>query len=251
MKSFEELMSKKSWQCLVPASLILYMVIFRPTFSQLAIAAVVDRISSEVFLKVASQKFMNKYKQLKRWFPQFSIGEFRKISSESRSANLEILSQIPNKWTRYVIFWDYVRFLPTFLIMIFYWDHSISNEMQALKVGIVYCFINIGLIGLMGFETNQWILASVSELAEDPTWRDQVRQFLKSKSPVDVLRWEPWVLSIIAFYMLAMQALLLSEAESFKEIGLGVTLPVISGSLIGSRVWYLSRQISTIGRRYI
>lgn len=254
IRNFTHFVSPMSWFFQIAAMCMAIPIIFKPTLYEFFIACVVvDSLAFLVILKLIAVAFDKTYPESVKFFYGIDHNWFAKLSADDRVRLIEDMMRFPKRYAKFCYFTSFIKATPTYLVIIFYWKHDISNLMQfSLTLGgSVICYFYF--YGVTFFGAHQKISRWIEELHSKFNLTREFELVQIPEKPDSTQFQEIFVQIFIVIFVLVLQGVIVFAQQYTGPMDLAFKLSVIGimGLMLFTRIWYMGRQVLMKGLVHI
>jgi signal transduction histidine kinase len=241
-KAFVKLLSPTSQLILMLGFSPIILVVFRPTVWEFLVFVVVDSLALALTRIPDRPLFRAIFPEMRIFFPEFDLDACRHYSVEQKSQLFHSLVRFPQRRALFCLIFSYVKTLPALTIVVLYWKHSISNELQTARALAVFSLMFFYFYGCMYFELHQRVSNVLVKLHEEQDWTDVFRQ-VASPFPTKTFDISQYiaVAAIWAFMAVGQALLLFGAATSPLRTATEIVVVSFGGLVLFTRLWFLER----------
>jgi signal transduction histidine kinase len=244
MKRFEDIISPFSWSIFYIGFLPMFIVLFHPSLLEYAVLFGVDYAALTVTRLLDRRMFLWLYPDSVLYFLEGNIPKLAQCTTEDKKALLQSMIRFPSRRALYCGVVSFFKVIPAAFVIVFYWQHSSSNGLQALKFFSVVCVMSFYFYGTIFIENQILVSRKIAEFHKRYDWADAFKTISIPAMREEFGLKEASALFSIWIFMLWLQALLISSDAGREGYPLSLQVGVVgfAGMIMISRVWYLSRR---------
>lgn len=244
MNRFEQIISPFSWIVLNAAFTSMFVIVFSPTWLELLVALSLDFVALQMARRVDKWLFIRIYPDSVPYFLETEFPEMKSANLNERLSIFHSMIRYPARRAFYSVVLSYLKGIPAYCVVIFYWKHDVSNLLQFLKlVGLIH-IVYAYFYGAIFIENHGLISEKIKSFHALYDWTAVFQHaevpFYKSEFEIQE------VVSFIAIwiFILLLQVILLFTDNTQKHPWLFVQWTVVTLASFGlfSRLWYLNRK---------
>lgn len=133
IKRPSDLVSPLSWIIIIVCFSGIIVVILRPSPLELLVLFVVDIVAVEVFKFLQARFLLPLFPSLSLFFLEKKENEIAQYSESENIRLFEKMLVFPSHFSIYCFLCSFLKTIPAFAIMVFYWKHDCSHLVQFLK----------------------------------------------------------------------------------------------------------------------
>jgi hypothetical protein len=237
-------LSPVSWICALLAALIPFIVLLRPSLTEFIVLMIVDSSVLFVTKPIESTLFLNFYPETKYYLRKTDEQAIANFSLDQKISLYQSFVLFPKRRARFCHIGSFIKVIPAYLVMTFYWEHEISNLAQfSLVVGI--SLVNLWFFYAAVFlEAHIYLSDLIRDLHEKFDFSDVFSQAEPQYSKYDFLFQEVMNLLLIITFTLSLQSFVILSGSYRNKIELAIKLVCIGfiGTCLFIRIWQLSRK---------
>jgi signal transduction histidine kinase len=244
MKKFNELISRFSWIIVMLGFLPLYVTIFHPSILGFILAHVVDQLVVPVASYADEKLFLKRFPGSAIFLDELPPAKMKTLSLSERLNLFHEMVAYPGRRSLQLALTSFIKVIPGALVIVFFWQHSCTNLVQALKVAGVLVLVFSYFYGASFLENHILISKKIAEYHREYDWS---RVFSQAKIPYSRSEFEfqeKLILGCIWIFTLMLQLILMTVDHPESRTSLIIQVAVVNacGLLLLSRIWYLSRK---------
>lgn len=219
------------------------LAVLRPSVLEFIFMFLVDGIVIFINQKIEGKIFQKLYPDTRSYFDGLDLNSLKTKSLETHINLFQSFSVFPKRRALYCALWAYVKLIPAMVIMVFLWEHQISNWQQfALVFGL--CSINIVYFyGAIFIESHIFLSDLIKKIHAELNWEQVFKKAKVSNLTSEFEVQEGLTLLAMVLFMLAVQwAIITSEKFSGLNLNAMVALAGAVALTLFAHLWHLGRQ---------
>lgn len=245
MKHLKESISPTSWMFHSLVLIAVFLVLLRPSVKEFLIFAGVDYISYLFFAKLLDAGVLYWHLPESRWFfDGLSEERFASFGIDQQKRCVQAMFRYPYRRAVHGFLISIFKVSPAVFVMVFVWEHAISNQAQFALIATVAFFSMTYFADAIYIESHIFLSNTLRTLHE----RLDLRR-LFSELDLGYPRREFEIHDLLAlicmiFFMIALQIVLVLNREHDSQAELVFKLATVSvvAVILYSRAWYLNRR---------
>lgn len=251
LKSLPNSISSISWMFVAICVFSTVTFILHPTVSEFLIMVLVDTVAYTLNHPFEIRLFQWIFPDTKIYFNSLDNKEIESLSTSEKVALFESFCKFPMRRAIFGYFESYIKGIPAFCIVVFYWKHSVSNmEQLGLMAGIIlmnYCYF----FGAVFLESHIFVSNQIAYLHEKYDFSEVFQKAPLSYSKREFEIQETLAIAAVAFFALVLQGVVIHSSTSQAELLVKLLVVTIAAIILFSRLWYLSRTLFVGGLEYL
>lgn len=242
---------KKLSECAAPVNFLVFAilgfiplyVLFRPSLGEYFLMIGIDVLMILLVRPYEGKIMQALYPETRLYFDGVKDEEVGQLSFSSKIALLDSVFKFPKARARYAFFASFVKVIPTIIVVVFVWEHEISNWLQFWSFMGVLCINFSYFYGLVFIEAHRYLSKWIKKLHEEFDWSDVFREV-----NIPQLRSEfefQGILSLgaISIMMLVLQWFVISNGHYSGPLDLAVKMNLIGlfAIIVGGHLVVLAR----------
>lgn len=240
---FRPLMAREGWIFFVLGILPILFLIFKPSLWEFFVFNIVDTLALFALGLTEKQLFLYFFPGCKKFFPLFHVKDVGALDLEASKRLFKDLVQFPRNRSLYVMLTSYLKMIPAFLVILFYWKSDRPVLLQGLILFAIVTLTYTYFYGAIFVEQHQTVSRAIAAIHKRFDWEQVFRTVEIGSARIDFHFQESVALGAIAISMAAAQAgvVFASHHEEPWLVALKVLVACASGCLLFGRVWYAAR----------
>jgi hypothetical protein len=141
MKKLSDCISPFSWLGIHIATFFPFVFLFSPSVKELIVVFAIDTLCFVINRPLEARVFKSLYPDSVYYFDGIENLE-PNFSEEGKTRLLKSLVEFPQKRASFTYFGSFLKIMPAIGVVVFYWQHEISNAMQ-FALSICTCLITM------------------------------------------------------------------------------------------------------------
>lgn len=250
MKNLAQILSPSGWLFVYAGTLMPVYIIFSPTLKEFIAMYLVDLLAYVIYSKLFDQKLIEKISPYTRFlYKTIAWSELEKLDENQKIHFYEQLTAIPLKRAIGCYVVSFIKAIPAFMVIVFYWHHSISHWEQLIRAFLMTMVTWCYFYGAVYIESHIFLSQLIGELHIRFDWSDVfIKAKIKNQSREFLIQ-EALTLLFIIFFMLGLQMTLLwqNNSSSIRVVSIQIFALGLIGISLFFRIWYLGRKFFTGG----
>jgi signal transduction histidine kinase len=221
------------------------IVILRPTISEFLLALVlVDNIAFFITNSLTLPVIYRLFPKTEQFYHGVDHVRFGQLSFDERLQLIENMMRFPKRFATFAFFMSYFKALPTYFVIVFYWQHEVSNLMQFLIALGISSFCFCYFYGCVLFDTHAQISTWFFELHEKFNLSREF-EFLQIPDESETIQFQEILVQVfIIVFMLSLQGTIVISNYYYSNLDLLIKLSIVgvSGLALFTRIWYMGRK---------
>ncbi len=246
MKRLIDFLSPLSWLFVVIAGSAPLIFILEPSLKEYFVGFVVDTIAYSIFTPLSWKLFQKFYPDTRVYLNGLSDDQVASLSRAERVQLVESFMLYPKRAARHSFFASLIKVLPVQLVIVFYWQHSVSNWTQFALAFASSLTTMTYFYGAMFLEAHFFLSRELARLHEKFDFSDAFRDCRIVGSKRDFEFQEGLALSHILVISMGLQVLtiLAHHSEGASAYASKLILVGAMSLMLFGRIWYLGTRFS-------
>lgn len=253
LKNLRDFMCPLSWLFYSFGLLIIWIVVFAPTWVELVTVVAIDfLVLTPVIVKVIDPYVMRRLQpSLSLFFDGPNHERIAALSEDQRVALIEGMMDFPRQRALYGYIVSMVyKVGPGLLLIVLYWHHACSNLEQFGKMLTIFLIYYSYFYGIVYIENHDLVSRMIAEIHERCDLTGVFAKIRVPNSTRELLQPEAIALLSIGLFLLIICGLLVA-ANGPATQGVSLTWQIgavgIAGMLLAARLWYANRSFLFTG----
>lgn len=245
LRSFKDVLSPLS-TLILSSFLCLFIVILQPTSVEIAVLLLVDGIAFALMQAVDRKLYPRLHPDSCLYFPEVQWDKIKNLNFNEKLALFYSLSLFPKHRAIYVFLTGFLKLIPAYIVIVFYFQYEGSPWMQFLKafgISLITCTYYCGAVFI---ESHALASRYIADFHNRFNWQDVFGKAVIPYSKKDFQIQETIVIVSVWVFVTLLQWLLIYGHQAggpHSKTMLSFQLIVInlSGLALITRIWYLWR----------
>lgn len=210
--------------------------VLKPSITEFIIYFVVDSICFFFFRLIADKYFLKKFPSYARIYPDpTKVLGSEAITEEGKLQIYNDLCSFPIERSKLVTFGSYIKAIPTILIVVFYWDHNVSNLTQFFTLFFIMTTTYVYVFGEVYIQSHFYNSVTLRQLHSKFDFSEVFRKVDINEFKHDFEKVERATSLVLLISLLFQVSLVILNSSSDKlELAITVTIICMStGFLLG------------------
>ncbi len=248
LKKLNDYLSPLGWLFVFLAVYPPIILILQPSFKEFLLFFLLDSFCLSIIKPFESKIFFHLFPETTSYFHGINEQEFSNLPNSKKLTFVESCMSFPRKRALFCTLGSFIKVIPGYAFIVYYWQHDISNLQQFLLIFLISCLNFCYFYGAIFLESHIFISKLLATTHKKYDLSDAFDKVQIRFNHRDFEIQEFVTLMFIALFVILLQAVttnnftvLYSNASS-SGIILANTLIAILGSILFARIWYLGKK---------
>ncbi|MBY0371427.1 GHKL domain-containing protein [bacterium] len=243
MQDLRQVLSPISWLIVILGFHPLFLIPFEPTLKEYLVLMVVDSTALFFAMKIELAAFLRKYPPPVENIFDFDGEKLSRLPLDQRRKFYEYYTTFPSRRAAFTLPASFVKALPGFAVIVFYWHHDQSYFAQFVQVLLAASVPWFYVFGASFIEAHAFVSRKFAEMHERYDWTEVFAGVRLPDHRRDFRQHENISMIAIAGFVIAVQSIVVAGhgLDGVEWLTLKITIIGLSGICLMSRIWYLNR----------
>ncbi len=244
MKSLRVCLSSKSQLCQAVAATLPLLVVFRPSAWEYLVFFLVDALSFLLVMKLDSVFYTKLFPEDARFIDGVDVDNFKSLSLREKVDVYLSMCRFPKRRAWYATALSFLKVLPASCVIIFFWNHQISELAQFVNLTGILLVVFIYFYGAVYAEAHIFLSNLISRLHETLNLQDVFATVEVQDSFAEFRTQERLVFGAISAMVCILQAIVVFNNPHWSREQLAAVIATIGivGAGLVARLWSLGQK---------